>query len=177
MRMCPGVFEVYGGKVEFSQVIVNSPKSYVTACISGVCRGDVCDRDAQWRSDSYGAGIIDAAALLAKPLSDAGSTRSLDVSEIEDLPLWTSIYPQETGVQIARQDYRRIFRLEPGVDLESVAIYEAEITYHYATSTRVVDAVGKLVSQHDRSEAAFESIRRALLERDLSKTLRQRLQG
>jgi hypothetical protein len=133
-----------------------------------------CDAGAGWRPRLFGEGILDAAALLAAPLPEDGGTRAEQVERVEDLPLWTSLYPAATPLPVAQEDYRRLFRLEPGSDLESVAIYEAEILHHYATSERVNEVVDRLTGG-DRDGAAYERVREALRGRDLSVRLRTAL--
>lgn len=134
-----------------------------------------CDDDAGWNRFFLGDGILDAAALLDKSLADADATRAVEAEAVEDLPLWTSLYPEATGLQVAQQDYRRLFELDPQADLETVAIYEAEVMYHYATSERVQEAVDQVALANDRSPGAYLRIREELRARDLSDSLREAL--
>lgn len=96
-------------------------------------------------------------------------------SSLEELPLWSSLYPEETSPATPVDDYRRLFRLDESDDLEEVAIFEAEILHHYAMSAEVSAAIDAIVIDGDRSDEAFERVREALRDRDLSTRLRSRL--
>ena len=128
-----------------------------------------------WYPAFVGQGIIDAAALLAAPLADGVVTRAETAEAVEDLPLWASIYPEGTGLQVAKQDYARVFRLAEGADPESVAIYEAEVMYHYATNAQLREAIDRVAVGNDRSQRAYDRIREELRARDLSASLRRAL--
>ena len=134
-----------------------------------------CDDGIVWSSSRYGAGILDAAALLEAPLAGVRRPRLLAPTSFEELPLWSSLYPEETSATTAIEDYRRLFRLEESDDLEEVAIFEAEILHHYAMSEEVRSAIDAIVIDGDRSEEAFERMRDALREEDLSTRLRSAL--
>ncbi len=134
-----------------------------------------CDEGASWDQSRYGAGILDTAALLEVPLDRIPRRPMLAPSSLEELPLWSSLYPEETSPATVVDDYRRLFRLDESEDLEDVAIFEAEILHHYAMSAEVSDAIDAIVIEGDRSEEAFERAREALRDRDLSSRLRSRL--
>jgi hypothetical protein len=66
-----------------------------------------CDPGTVWRPDEMGAGILDAAALLAAPLPPAATPRAVAPERtIQDLPLWSSLY-SAVDVPRAIADYRR----------------------------------------------------------------------
>jgi thermitase len=134
-----------------------------------------CDPGVSWDSSRYGAGIADAAALLAAPLPEFAPPSMLVRQSVDELPLWSSLYPEETSPAQPIEDYRRLFGLEEEDDLEEVAIFEAEVLHHYATSEGVRSAIDAIVMDGDRSDAAFARIRAALLRRDLSTRLRNAL--
>lgn len=134
-----------------------------------------CDAGIVWNSSRYGAGILDAAALLEAPLEGIARPRMLAPTSLQELPLWSSLYPEETSPTPAVDDYRRLFRLEESDDLEEVAIFEAEILHHYAMSEAVSAAFDALVIGGDRSEEAFTRVREALRDQDLSTRLRDAL--
>jgi len=134
-----------------------------------------CDDGIVWDSSRYGAGILNAAALLDAPLDSISRPRMLSPTSLEELPLWSSLYPEETSPTIVIEDYRRLFRLRESDDLEEVAIFEAEILHHYAMNERVSSAIDAIAIDGDRSEEAFTRVREALLEQDLSTRLRAAL--
>ncbi len=132
-----------------------------------------CDGGISWNASRYGAGIIDAPALLEAPLAGrARAARILAPASLEELPLWSSLYPDETSPALVVEDYRRLFRLEESDALEDVAIFEAEILHHYAMSEAAGTAIDAVVIGGDRSEGAFARVRDALRDRDLSTRLR-----
>jgi hypothetical protein len=134
-----------------------------------------CDDGIAWNSSRYGAGILDATALLEAPLEEITRTRMLAPTSFEELPLWSSLYPEETSSTTAIEDYRRLFRLGESDDIEEVAIFEAEILHHYGMSAAVRRAIDAIVIDGDRSEEAFERVRGALRQEDLSERLRNAL--
>jgi hypothetical protein len=135
-----------------------------------------CDSDARWLSALQGAGIVDAAALLKARLEDGLGDRRRTAATVQDLPLWVSLYGEEASLELAQEDYRRVFGLAPGEPLEGVAIYEAEILHHYVGSDAVGEAIDLVVSG-DQATEAFATVGAALLERDLSPSLRDALSG
>jgi hypothetical protein len=134
-----------------------------------------CDEGALWDSSRYGAGILDAPALLEAPLAELSRPRMLAPASIEELPLWSSLYPEETSPLTPIEDYRRLFRLEDADDLEGVAIFEVEVLHHYATDEEVRAAIDAIVIDGARSDEAFERVREALRGRDLSTRLESAL--
>jgi hypothetical protein len=134
-----------------------------------------CDAGASWDSSRYGAGIVDAKALLEAPLAGVAPTALLPPQSVEELPLWSSLYPEEASPSTRREDYRRLFRLEESDELEEVAIFEAEILHHYTTDEEVRAAIDVIGIDGDRTDAAFERVRDTLRRRDLSTRLRNAL--
>lgn len=134
-----------------------------------------CDSGSGWNSSLMGSGIIDAAALLEQPLSAVVPRAAETPTTVQELPLWSSLYPEGTSIATARADYRRLFGLAADTDLERVAIYEAEVMHHYAMNEKVAFALDALAIRGDRSEQAFAQTREALRGEDLSLRLRTAL--
>jgi hypothetical protein len=134
-----------------------------------------CDAGVSWDLSRYGAGIVDSRALLEAPLAGFAPAMMLAPASIEELPLWSSLYPEETSPATTVEDYRRLFRLEESDELEDVAVFEAEILHHYATNEEVRAAIDAIVIDGERTDAAFERVRAALRRRDLSTRLRSTL--
>jgi hypothetical protein len=134
-----------------------------------------CAQGLEWDSGSFGAGIIDAKALLEAPLIE-GAVGGERAASVEQLPLWSSLY--RDGVPLARrhEDYRRLFGVEDPAALESLAIFESEIMYHYAADEAVAAAIDSIVVRGDRSDAAYARARERLLARDLASRLRRALE-
>ncbi|MGH9459954.1 MAG: S8/S53 family peptidase [Vicinamibacteria bacterium] len=131
-----------------------------------------CDENATWNDFRYGAGIVDAATLLLTPLEGLVLPQMLAPERLEELPLWTSLYPEETSAPTVSDDYRRLFGLPAGDDIEPVAIFEAEILHHYAVSDAVSTVVDAVVIDGGRDDEAFVRIREALRSQELSTRLR-----
>jgi hypothetical protein len=136
--------------------------------------GVVCDSGAGWSSELMGAGIVDAAALLARPLP-AGTPRApaSPAEGLQDLPLFLSLYPGGASRDGVRADYRRLFA--PGLADDVAAVFEAEVMHHYAMSREVAGALDAAVVVADRSDAAFLRARQALRRQDISDSLRAAL--
>lgn len=137
--------------------------------------GVSCD-PGRWKSRKLGAGIIDAAALIEKPLSvpRAGAPRAV-ARTIRELPLWASLYPPGTPDARMEADYRALFAHGSDEDLEEIAYLEGEVTYHYAVDERVTDALDALVESEDPTTAIFSNARSALRNLDISSRLRDAL--
>jgi hypothetical protein len=134
-----------------------------------------CAPGTGWNARRYGAGIVDAKALLEAPLV-AASTRAEDAADVDQLPLWWSLYGPSDSLALAQDDYLRIFETDnKSVELANVAYYEAEILYHYATDERLAETIDRLV-QGERSEHGFDRIRQRLRKLDTSARLRARLE-
>jgi hypothetical protein len=134
-----------------------------------------CAPGAGWNARRYGAGIVDARALLDAPLV-ASSTRGEDAADVDQLPLWWSLYGSSDSLAVAQDDYLRIFETgDESVELGDVAYYEAEIMYHYASDEHLAATIDRLVLG-DRSELSFDRIRQRLRELDTSARLRARLE-
>lgn len=113
-----------------------------------------------------GPGILDAAALVGTaPRSIAPGA----AGGLGDLPLFRSVYAPADAARAAA-DYRRLFGLAPGADLERVAFFEAEVLHHYAMTMEVTRAIDAL-ARASTDEAAADA-RRELLRQGLSKDLR-----
>jgi hypothetical protein len=132
-----------------------------------------CDPGVGWKADEMGAGIIDAAALLSRPLP--GATRSSPRAvQLEDLPLWTSIYAPGTSRDVIVSDYQKLFGAG---DLATVGMFEAEVMHQYATDESVQRAANRIVLGAQRDADSFGQLRAALRRADLSARLRTALSG
>lgn len=138
--------------------------------------GVTCKPGTRWFPSLLGPGIVDAAALLSKPLPAAASApRGSLLTSLQQLPLWASLYLPEVEAQIIESDYRNLFRLSPSSDLETIAFLEAEITHQYASNEDVSEALDSVVLQGNRTPEAFARARTVLLLQDLSTRLRTAL--
>jgi hypothetical protein len=129
-----------------------------------------CRDDAGWNASRYGAGIVDARALLDAPLASAG-TRGERAMDLDQLPLWYSLYAPGNSIALASEDYRRIFETGQDVTLDEVYPFEAEILYHYATDETLRALIDQVVAGN-RGDANFERIRARLQLLDSSRSLR-----
>jgi hypothetical protein len=121
-----------------------------------------------------GAGILDAAALLAAPLPAATTARAVEPEEtLQDLPLWSSLYSAAAAGR-AVEDYRRLFRVPDNAPLEPAAVFEREVLHYYATDADVGDAIDA-IALGNTGDDDFAAAREALLASDLSNRLRATL--
>ena len=132
--------------------------------------GVVCDDAGPWNTGLMGAGIADAAALLAKPLPAGGPRTAAVARSLEDLPLFATLYPVGTARETVWADYRRLFTAGP--DDSALGEYESEVMFHYAQSRDVAIALDQVVEAGDRSDGAFTQASEALRGADLSQQLR-----
>ncbi len=133
--------------------------------------GVSCDGAPRWDTKEYGAGIVDAHALLQRPLP---ATRALAPADGESrVPQWASIYPQDVGVARVEGGFAALF---PGLVIEKSAQFETEVMYHYTMSAEVRTAVDRLVAGTGTADQV-SAARNALLTQDLSLRLRAALSG
>jgi len=132
-----------------------------------------CDENLKWRSRKFGAGILNASKLLDLPL-DAGATRSTRASTLTELPLVDSLYPDQSNFAVIVADFRRLFEIEPNVDLETIAYFESEIIFHYANNEDVRNRYDAIIEGSQR-DIDYAMLRDALIMQDLSKRLRAAL--
>ncbi|MCK7593027.1 caspase family protein [Pseudomarimonas salicorniae] len=129
--------------------------------------GVQCPDTRVWRPRAYGAGIVNARALLERPLSN-GAARAAPTPR-GTLPLFASLYPEGTASDRIEADYRSLFETPTGAER-----YETEILYHYTTDEDVRDSLDQLVAA-TRSSGAAPAAGRALARLDLSRELRAAL--
>ncbi len=132
-----------------------------------------CEEGLEWKSRKYGPGIVNASALLDQPL-ETGTTRSLRASTLAELPLVDSLYPDPTNAAVVESDYSRLFGVDPGTDLETIAYFESEIVYHYASNENVRNRYDGII-EGNRRDIDYALLRDALLSQDLSERLRSAL--
>jgi len=133
--------------------------------------GTFCD-NYPWDRD-YGSGILNVSALLDVPLG-APITRDLDGPELEDLPLFSSLYPPGTDSRQIKSNYLELFNSMRERDLFKMASFETEILYHYTMNEDVQRNMDDM-AQGKRGIEPAENSRQALLRQDLSNTLRSYL--
>lgn len=132
-----------------------------------------CADDADWDDGRYGAGIVDAEALLNASLSDV-DTGGDAADDLDQLPLWWSMYTDGESLQQAHRDFVRVFPQRPPLAVEDVAHFESEIMHHYATDEATTEAIDQ-VRAGRRTELAYRHIRMRLLQLDSSNRLRAAL--
>jgi hypothetical protein len=132
--------------------------------------GVSCASSAPWETDEYGAGIVNAESVLKARLT-LGS-RDGDERTIEDLPLFASLFPDQTGTETVKARYAALFGRRDG-DAAVVAELEAEIVNAYANDAAVAAALDRFVA--DGTPASAAAARAALAATDISPTLRAAL--
>jgi uncharacterized caspase-like protein len=130
-----------------------------------------CDTSS-WDSD-FGSGILNAAALLDVSLV-VPDTRSIEKREIEELPLFASLFPPGTDPGQIKSNYLSLFSTKREADFQELTAFETEILYHYTMSEDVRRAIDAMV-QGQRGIEPIERVRRALLKQDLSNRFRKTL--
>jgi hypothetical protein len=131
--------------------------------------GVACD-GGSWNAQLMGAGIVDAAGLLARALPTAAPRSTSQPATLESLPLFVTLYSASTRLDAVWADYRRLFT--PGSDDRALGAYEAEVMFHYAQGRDVAAALDRVAQAGDRSDDAFRQASEALRSADLSDGLR-----
>ncbi len=124
----------------------------------------------KWNTRKNGAGIVNALALLEAPL-DATAARSAASDTYEDLPLYTSLYPEGADPAQIAADYRGLF-LRP--DDTRPSIFEAEILYYYSMNETVRRAIEYTIEGNNTPED-YRRTREALLRAGVSDRLQEQL--
>jgi hypothetical protein len=99
-------------------------------------------------------------------------SRDGDERTIEDLPLFASLFPDQTGTETVKARYAALFGRRDG-DAAVVAELEAEIVNAYANDAAVAAALDRFVA--DGTPASAAAARAALAATDISPTLRAAL--
>ena len=134
--------------------------------------GTHCD-SFDWNSKKYGSGILDINALLDVPLQSPGA-RSLTGLEIEHIPLYASLYPEQApSVQII-SDFLMILNSVEDSDLPTLSRFETEIMHHYTVDEDVQRTIDAVVAGQ-RGDEPMSRIRESLVDQDLSERLRDAL--
>lgn len=128
-----------------------------------------CPADTGWNPKAFGPGIINAEAILKRPLA-MPAARAVDAAEDSAVPLFGSLFEVATPAQVEAA-YGALF---PGTALPTVARFETEILFHYTMSDEVRLAMDRLVDGAEPIEAG-RVIRAALRAQDLSQQLRDAL--
>ncbi|MGI9315690.1 MAG: caspase family protein [bacterium] len=127
--------------------------------------------DADWDGDNFGPGIIDISALLEVPLT-VTDTRSGGLSATEEvIPLFASLYPDDTPAEQIRTDYRSLLGAEEGASIDGLKNFETEIMHHYTLDPNVQRTLEAVV-QGQRGDESTERARISLLDQDLSGRLK-----
>lgn len=124
-----------------------------------------CQRS--WKGDEYGAGIVNAAALLAEPL---GVSRAVVARTEQAMPLYASVYPAAADPRQVAHDFSVLLN----TTAKDAAYFQTEVLYHYTEMPDVRLALDALIVG-DRTLAAYQRVRDALLAQDLSESLRSHL--
>ncbi|MGQ0429428.1 MAG: caspase family protein [Gammaproteobacteria bacterium] len=139
---------------------------------SGRPPGVDCGDASRWEADEYGPGIIDARALLERPLPAV--TRALEPEDSESrVPQWATLYAQRADTARIEGDYQALFGT---LSMDAASRFETEVMYHYAMSADVRESIDRLVAAGAGGERLL-SVRNALLSQDLSARLRTALRG
>lgn len=125
---------------------------------------------------SYGPGILNVASLLDVPLAQTRQAPAVAEPALEQIPLFASLYPLGTDARKIVEDYLAIFDQTDQGELEGLARFETEILHHYTLNESVQQSIERMIG-HTRSGRAstFGSLRRSLMDMDLSNRLRQAL--
>lgn len=134
---------------------------------SGVPDGVNCTNARAWRPRVYGAGIVNAHALLSRPLSNAASAPA----PRGVLPLFSTLYPDGTPAARIESDYRGLFR--DGVQPER---FETEVLYQYTANDAVREALDELAGS-TQATRDYARVVEALALVDLSPELRAALRA
>ena len=95
------------------------------------------------------------------------SASSTISDSLDDYPLFTSLYPEETPLARVKVDYTGLFPQSKGVD---IAMFEAEVLFHYSTNHVVMKSIDTVV-EGNPSAQDYARVRDALLASDLSTDL------
>jgi len=133
-------------------------------------QGVQCDEGVRWPRSGYGPGIINADALLSRPLPAVAAQRAVPAQQ-STLELWSSLYGADADPQLVENSYRALFREQ---QLQATAMFETEVLFHYTTSDEVQRAVDRLVTEGLSAQTARD-VRQALRSQDLSQRLRDAL--
>ena len=144
--------------------------------------GTHCADDQLWDANQYGPGILDVAALLKIPLTDLDEgRRAIRITELSDIPLFSSLYPDEFNEKKIRSDYQLIFgiapqNIEPDLVPPSLANFETEMMHHYTYDEQIQNLLDQIVDGDQRSsDQSFRVLRESLRQRDLSERFRSQL--
>jgi hypothetical protein len=127
-----------------------------------------CAGNAPWPTDEYGAGIVNAEGVLEARLT-LGS-RGGDSDDIEELPLFASLFPDGTPAATVADRYAALFGAANARAAAPLAELEGEISHLYATDTETAAALDAFVGGGPAAPA-----RQTLLRKDISPSLRAAL--
>lgn len=134
--------------------------------------GVSCDGAPRWQPLEYGAGIVNARALLERPLSQSLS-RAVEIDDAASrIPQWTSLYDSGRGATEIESDYESLFAPMP---IEKSSAFETEILYHYTMNEEVRTAVDRVIVGSG-TQPDVAAVKNALRGQDLSQQLRAALQ-
>ena len=129
----------------------------------------------QWDTSNFGPGILDVNALLDVPIT-LTSARSTQADALEQIPLFASLYVDATDANRIVEDYRNLMNASTDESLEQFSRFETEVMHHFTMNQNVQRTIQSII-QGQRGDEPFERARDALLQQDLSATLRQVIGG
>ena len=137
--------------------------------------GSHCE-DLPW-NERYGPGLLDVAELLKVPLNQTRQALPVAAPELEQIPLFSSLYPYDADSEKIITDYLSLFEQSGQIDLDAIAKFETEILFHYTTDEGLRQSIEQMVATTRSEENELVSeVRMRLGELDLSRQLVQALQ-
>lgn len=131
-------------------------------------------KDATWLPKLYGPGIVNAEAAIGAPPPSGGARDLAPERRLDQLPLFSTLYPEGTPYSKVEADYLALFGGPARTTVKQVGRYENEVLYHYTVDKDVADAIEAVVAGDGLTTAAANA--NALLRsRDISRPLRKAL--
>lgn len=127
----------------------------------------------EWDDTRFGPGIIDISALLDVPIESA-VPRSLVPADLEQIPLFASLYSSDAQPGRILADYRALLGAGVGEPLDDINNFETEVMYHYTVDEDVQRTVDSIV-EGQRGDEPVQRARAALQKTDISSRLYARL--
>jgi hypothetical protein len=131
-------------------------------------------KDATWSPKLYGAGIVNAERAIGTP-PPSSAPRGLEPERsLEQLPLFSTLYPDDTPYARVEAGYLGIFGGPARNTIRQVGRFENEILYHYTVDKDVTSAIDAVVAGDGGAQAGANA-NAILRSRDISQSLRKAL--